>query len=253
MAYEGLLFSFAEMEREIENFKLSADKFLETNSTVRLIPQWLRELRTFRGRDPGTRMTWEISERHPIETIISEGKFDRRASMKVFGRVSAVWEISLPSEERAPKKGTLRNAFIVNGLASTRVSIWKLVDGSDPKEIARWTVEIGDETSPGCHFHSQIPLEDDGCGMFPKALPVPRLPTLFVTPMDALEFVLAELFQEDWNVHSSKSNGSRNAWASCQRQRIQKLLDWYLERVGSSTSPWLALKQGKPLTDTLIK
>lgn len=252
MAYEGLLFSFAKMESEIENLRLSAEAFLERESFDRLIPQWKRDLITFRGRPPGTSSTWQIHEQQPFQTILSDGKFDRKAGLRVFARISGIWELFLPKENPNPKKGSLRDNFVLNGLASTRISIWKL-EGAAETEIARWTVEVGDAVSPGCHFHSQIPLEEEGCGMFPKSLPIPRLPTLLVTPMDALEFALAELFQKDWQRHSSKNTNSQKIWASCQRRRLENLLKWYLECIKSSTGPWTALKLGKPARETLSK
>lgn len=253
MAYAGLLFSFAEMEREIDNLSRLAENFLSPESTAWLIPQWKKELIAFRGQDPGALMRWAIAEKHPVQTSLSKGKFDRKSSLEVFARLSCVWEISLPNEKHTPKKGTLRNNFLLDGLASTRISIWMLEDGAEI-EIARWTLDIGDEASPGCHFHSQLPLDGDADKWFPKELPVPRLPTLLITPMDALEFALGEIFQDEWRLQASRTTDAQRGWAACQRKRLSSLLAWYAKCIGSSSSaPWLNLKLGKPSDDILLK
>lgn len=253
MAYEGLLFSFAEMEQEIENFRRIAERFLERDSFERVIRKWNRDLVTFRSQSPGRSTNWQIWEQDPIQTIVSDGRFDRRAGLKVFARVSGVWQITLPNEKLAPKKGSLRSKFLLNGLASTRISIWEVSQGN-PTEIARWTIELGDHASPGCHFHTQIPLGDGGGGMFPKALPVPRLPTLHHTLMDGLEFVLGELFQSDWTEQASRATAPQQIWARCQKRRFKNLLNWYLSRIegAGGVAPWTALKQAKPEKEMLL-
>jgi hypothetical protein len=161
----------------------------------------------------------------------------------VFGRVSGTWEIHLPNERK--KKSSQSREFILLGLASTEIGIWQNRDG-DVEEIARWTIEIGDAVSPGCHFHTQITL-DDTDRMFPAALSVPRLPGLLHTPMDALEYLLGELFQDEWYKNATRSTNEVNAWASCQKKRMINLLRWQTDRLNKTAgSPWTMLKRQKP-------
>jgi len=248
--YEGLRFSFAEMEREIENLRKLASRFLERSSFERVIPDWQRQLSTFKSRDAGSVLRWEIPETDPIQTKVSHGEYEPsgRRGKEVFGRISGLWEVKIP-QAVGKKRGRTQNSFVLLGLASTKITIWAHHEGKEPEEIALWTVEIGDVTSPGCHFHTQITLED-AANKFPKFLSVPRLPALLHTPMDALEFLLAELFQEEWYRHTSKGNDALRNWASCQRNRLVKLLSWQLEKLNeASGSPWTTLKRQKPPLD----
>jgi len=240
------------MEKEIDNMNRLSSRFLELESSQQVIPTWRGQLSTFRCAPAGSSMFWKIAEDFPIQTKVSDGEYepgDRHGALMVYGRVSGVWEIQLPNEVK--KKGASSKDFVLLGLASTKVSIWDALE-EPHKEIARWTIEVGDKVSPGSHFHTQIDL-DDADNKFPKALSVPRLPGILHTPMDALEFVLGELFQTDWYEHSSQGNNEVNAWASCQRSRITNLLSWQTKTLQSTGgSPWTMLKRRKPDIDMLM-
>jgi hypothetical protein len=245
--YEGLLFSFAEMEREIENMRLLVKKFVTRASYERIIYDWQQQLSNFKHRPPGSVLGWNIPEDSPIQTIVSNGNYEPlgRKGRNVFGRVSGVWDIRIP-DAVGKKKGSTQKTFVLLGLASTKITIWAHHDDKEPEEIARWTVEVGDAVSPGCHFHTQITL-DDVDNKFPQYLSVPRLPGFLHTPMDSLEFLLAELFQEAWYEHTSRGSDYLNNWATCQRNRFRKLLEWQLEKIkDTSGSPWTTFKRQKP-------
>ena len=226
--------------------------FVTRDSSERIIPDWRRHLANFRTAPKGNSTTWEIRKADPIQTNVSQGAYEpgkRRGALNVFARVSGKWEIRLPDVVK--KKNAQSQHFILLGLASTEISICKTNEG-DEKEIARWTIEIGDATSPGCHFHTQITLEDED-NKFPSTLSVPRLPGLLHTPMDALEFVLGELFQDEWYRTASEGNSVVNAWAACQKNRIVNLLKWQTQRLNSLTgSPWTMLKRQKPAIGMLM-
>jgi len=120
------------------------------------------------------------------------------------------------------------------------------------KEIARWTIEVGDAVSPGCHFHTQIEL-DPPDNKFPKALSVPRLPGILHTPMDALELLLSELFQDRWLQVASEGTDFVKTWANCQKSRLINVLEWQKNELAkSSGSPWTMLKKQKPALDMLV-
>jgi hypothetical protein len=246
--YQGILFSFADMLREIENMRRSARKFLTTESYEFIIPEWKRQLESFKDSPPGSKLRWEIPERKPIETEKSEGKYEPsgRKGKDVIGTLCCVWEIEIPPiDKRSPGKN-----FLLNGLASIQTVIW--IQDEDFFEAAVWTLETGAIDSPGCHFHTQITLEDAN-GKFPKALSVPRLPAFLHTPMDALEFLLSELFQEEWKQHTARENDYQKTWSSCQRSRLTKLFDWQKEQINSSSgSPWTFLKNQKPVKDIFL-
>ena len=69
--------------------------------------------------------------------------------------------------------------FEVAGLASTKLRILDAVS-DDETELAMWRVELGDQQSPGCYFHTQI-LGQSDVPPFPHSVCIPRLPTLFAT------------------------------------------------------------------------
>jgi hypothetical protein len=126
-------------------------------------------------------------------------------------------------------------------------------DGSKGEELAMWRIEIGDDDSPGCHFHVQIRGEEDD-GPFPKRLSVPRLPTCLASPMAALEFLLAELFQEAWRRHVSAETDALKSWRAIQRERLRKLFEWQSHTVAglNQASPWSTLKLAKPPADIFV-
>lgn len=250
MDYEGLQFSFAEMHREIENMKRLAEPFLDAHTYQNVIPEWKRQLQHFES-DPhphGAMLSWCIKERDPIKTKPSDGEYEagsRRGGYNVYGRISGVWEISKPSS-KGKKKRFRSGYFLLNGLASTKITIWAVgTDGAD-RELARWTLEVGGTNSPGCHFHTQINLDHDD-HKFPSNLPVPRLPAVLVTPMDALDFLLAELFHDRWYEHTSRATDPVRHWGACQRFRLNRLLTWQGETIRkASGSPWTTFKRQKP-------
>ena len=142
------------------------------------------------------------------------------------------------------------------GMASAVVELWP--DGFQWREehekrsrLAMWRIELGAEDSPGCYFHCQI-LGDRAESPFPKSVPIPRLPSPFVTPMAAVEFVLGELFQDQWSQTASRANHSHQRWRTIQQGRWSNLIRWQKETLDRGrSSPWMLLKEAKP-TDNLF-
>lgn len=227
-----------------------ARPFLDRKSYEVILPEWRQRLINIKNSGMTTSQNWSISKGSPIKTDVSIGEYeqgDRKGKHSVFGQISGTWEIRLPNADDKKVKD-IPNSFMLIGLASTAVSMWS-ADEEPAVELARWTIDIGDTVSPGCHFHTQIDL-DDPDGMFPKSLSVPRLPALLHTPMDALEFLLAELFQKRWYEHSSRETNPVRTWSHCQRRRLSKLLDWQHQALTSTSgSPWTMFKRKKPSMD----
>jgi hypothetical protein len=138
-------------------------------------------------------------------------------------------------------------------LASTRVRLLcEPGDGDGHQEIAMWRMEIGDSNSPGCHFHVQV-LGQTTNFPFPSSLSVPRLPSLIMTPAAAVEFVLGELFQDEWAKHIGRNGPHLNRWSTIQKSRWVNLLNWKLDLVQKSTNPWTSIKAGKPQPTLFIR
>ena len=241
--YTGIIFSSVDMRTEIDNMRLLAKGFLEPDSYERVIPAWKRHLETFMCQPPGAQTKWEIREDDAIKTVHSEGHYEKRGrkGKTVFGEVSGVWDIRIPSLPRTKKqKATGTKSFVLLGLASIVIKVKAKSSGD---EIVKWTLDVGDHDSPGCHFHTQLGGEIGG-----QQFPVPRLPTLLHTPMDALEFLLSEIFQSKWAQHASQVGlPAVQIWSKCQRERLVNLLNWQKSEIEQArAAPWTLFKGKKP-------
>ena len=233
--------------------RLLAKPFLTTESFEHIIPRWKQDLMNVKNNRSSGSHRWSLSDRIPVETIISNGEYEsgsRRGELNVYGTLCAVWDIK--AERQRNNRSKPAEAFILDGIASTKIQIWHKVENHDPLEIARWTLEIGDQHSPGCHFHTQIDLEPED-HKFPEALSVPRFPAYLHTPMDAMDYLLGELFQDSWYRRTSAGNDQVNMWNGCQKMRLVRMLAWHqkcFEEAGGS--PWSTFKRAKPSMNLLF-
>jgi len=207
------------------------------------IDEWLIALNNIKDSPTLQAVPWGIDERNPIRTRISQNGYergDRKCRFKeVRGELSCVWEIRKEDSRD-------RRFFILEGQASTKLKVLDVSQGPRGTLLAQWQFEVGDHQSPGCHFHVGI-LQCNESGPFPKGLSVPRLPGILVTPMDALEYLLGEIFQDEWEGHAVKDRDDVLLWAGCQKRRLGGLLQWYRERIeNSGGSPWTFLKTSRP-------
>ena len=62
-----------------------------------------------------------------------------------------------------------------------------------------------------------------------NSVSIPRLPSIFVTPMSAMEFVLGELFQDEWPQRTNRLSGDTTNWYRLQKKWLQCLFSWYLD------------------------
>ena len=205
-------------------------------------------MRQIRSHSANQTVNWEISSKFPLRTLPSEGEYEpgSRGRHIVCAEITSVWSIK-PLGSRSPKDQRSRK-FVLDGKASTKV---RLINCENNEELAIWKFEIGDDNSPGCHFHVQI-LGEKSEPPFPSSLPIPRLPSLLTTFGDALEFVLGELFQDEWKSYIARKASHLKRWRPIQRDRLISLLNWQKNEIESSSgSPWMTLKLAKP-TDTLL-
>lgn len=262
VAYQGIAFSYTNMLAEIRLMQSLAGEFLSPHCDG-VLDRCCDVLENIRSSSTDRDQLFEIPEYWPIRTVDSAGEY--RASGKdggrlVYGTLSFRWEI------RNPDRGRSRQAeFHLVGEATTSIQLFET--GSD-KQIARWQLEAGDANSPGCHFHAamterrplDVPTEEasssdpdavssqrDPNNLFPDWLKIPRLPSILLSPMDGLEFLLGELFQRRWLQVVSEDSDNRNSWANSQGKRLERLLDWKRRQVRQAeTTPWMALKKAKP-------
>lgn len=233
-----LEFHRGDLEREVQLISDIAKKFLTPESPSRLT-QLKAQLAPLHASGGGR---WAISE--PIVSLATNN-YAKGHGTKVWAEVSSTWEL-------ARKGGRKSNVLIVSGLASTRVSVVQSTNG-DSERIALWRMEIGDDKSPGSYFHVHVQGADASLP-FPSWLEVPRLPGHLCTPAVALEFVLGELFQDEWAQHVSQSLDPIQNWGALQKRRLEAYFNWQLATLADPdglTVPWSALKRAQPTT-TLI-
>ncbi|MCE2432145.1 MAG: hypothetical protein J4F29_04350 [Candidatus Latescibacteria bacterium] len=217
----GFRFLFPELIQETQVLTTLSKRFLEPNSREKVFPSFLSNLRSI-GRKPEERV---YSLKLQCLRTIPSDQYDRKAGKEIYAVISGTWDLR--------RLGRREIEFC--GIASTKIELYA---SDDPgKRLAMWRLELGDEKSPGCYVHAHIL----------GALPIPRLPSLFVTPMSAIEFVLGELFQRDWAQVVASDNKNVNRWRNIQTDRLQKLFAWYKDQIeNADSSPWMALKKAKP-------
>ncbi|MEM9368761.1 MAG: hypothetical protein AAGD07_22450 [Planctomycetota bacterium] len=238
--YEGIKFRYADMQRELERMQTLTQEFISEDSRW-VFGRCLENLENIRCAKQNRVHQFEINKECPLKTISSEGEY--RASQKERG-ISVFGTLSFRMGLENPHRGKNRQSdFHLVGEATTSIQIF---NSETDKLVARWQIEAGDATSPGCHFHSAANQYSED-GIFPEWLKVPRLPSVLLTPMDGLEFLLGELFQTRWREHVSVESEVRNSWAKLQGDRIKRILTWSLSQVSDpETTAWMDLKRAKP-------
>ncbi len=224
-----LHFSFDMFRREIESMNQISRSFMDAGagSIFQRLETSLEQIQS-----DGCPRRWDCSEAAPLITKPSRNyEPGGKTAFAVRGEICWTWQIS-PIRPKG-KRNKVSDAFEVNGIASAKLKI----KNNENEILAVWRIELGASDSPGCYFHSHLPGE----------LCIPRLASLFVTPMAALEFLLGELFQDRWAEHVSRDCATVQFWRSTQQQLLLKLMDWKRKKIKSSVgSPWIALKKAKP-------
>ena len=228
-------FSRSELVREVKVLQKVANGFLDRSTT------WtLNELKSALEALSGE-ATRRIELRE-LKTNPNKGAHEvgrRRGGLNVYAGITGCWELH-------PKNGLVEFC----GLASTKV---ELFNAENDERVAMWRMELGAHDAPGCYFHVQI-LGDREDPPFPRALPVPRLPSIFVSPMAAIEYVLGELFKDQWEKAVSQLRPDQDYWRSLQGERLRCLLSWQEQQLRKpvASSPWMTLKAAKPKADLFL-
>jgi hypothetical protein len=241
-----LHFEISELKREVEALLGIAAEFLAPGSRAALL-QLKNDLDGI-AKANARSIRWSISESTPVVTALSYGEYmsGDEGGLAIFAEISFVWEVSpiRASGDTRPAK-----SVSLVGIASTKIRILRgdPLDRDNAEEVAMWRMEIADDEAPGTHFHVQV-LGGESDPPFPKALDIPRLPGMILSPLACVEFVVAELFQDRWQRNAVKASGPMNQWRSIQERRIKRQLEWHVAEIASSSgSPWGAIKSAKPL------
>lgn len=232
----GFRFKIAELQREAKALKAMGADFLDTQTSWAL-DQFSSNLQSIGGVREGTTRTLKLqSLRTTPTTNYEHGR--RGGGKEIFAVISGTWDL----------KPLRRRKIEFCGIASTRIELY--TSDEPTKRLAMWRLELGAHDSPGCFIHAQI-LGDLDDPPFPKSVPIPRLPSIFITPMSAIEFALGELFQDEWAKVTAENTDDAQFWRALQRKRLQHLFSWYQSKLTrSGLSAWMTLKTLKP-DDTL--
>jgi len=237
----NLFFKPSELLSEIESLRQLSSSFLAPSSYQ--FKEFASDIQGLVSEKKGT-IALEIPKERPLLTKPSAGQFEpahRTSGRCVVAKVTGIWDVEivkvkLKNPERPRKKASEQMLIGFTDRASTEICI---VDEGDTKPIALWKMEMGASDSPGCFFHTFASGD--------PRFPVPRHPNLFTTPMSTIDFLLGELFQEEWESEVSRATDSSQRWRSIQSARLQTLLSWQMKLAGTSTaSPWVSIKRAKP-------
>jgi hypothetical protein len=188
---------------------------------------------------------WQIELSEPIKTVPSWGACEADSKGKdLQWWMSFVWDL---------KRG--RTGIVeLNGKASTALTIHEIerngrscrLKHARSKWLQRWNIDIvTEEGAPGPAIHVQISSTAN--------LPVPRLPSILFTPADCLDFLLGELFQEEWAEHLS-GHSHTASFAVSQQDRMRRLLKEHDSRLQDRgrLSAWMSFKKGRPTDDLFL-
>lgn len=230
----SLRFRVADLRNELINLNTLARPKLPRAQHDRL-RRLADELLRF-SQQAGT-TTWGWPEEDPLVLAESAGAYqpDRRGAEHIVAEIDAKWEL------RRVDNRTVE----VAGPATVRVRF-------NEGDLGMWRMELGDDHAPGCFFHVQI-LGQDETRPWPKSVDVPRLPGIVATPASVVEFVLGELFQDDWPKDVNRSRSAARQWQGVQRCWWTAMLGWQREIAAQAEgSPWAAIKAAKPDRDLFI-
>jgi hypothetical protein len=238
-----LLFSYADVARQIHSFQAVSSRFLQRGEATKVQDLAARLEYVRASKSAYFQWGWDLDA--PLRTEPSAGNYEVSGKghfEDVYAEVSAIWEIEHEDSKH----------FRLQGNASTLIKLREFRDES-ADDLARWRMEIGSEDSPGAIFHTHVLADDDQLERpFPKALSVPRFPSFPMTPMASVEFVLGELFQHHWVDHLRKTSTPYGMWRSSQRVALEGFLKWQQGIIESDTSPLMALKIERPTVDLFV-
>lgn len=244
----GVQFYFAEIVNEIKTLKIIASDFLDPTSINALDTLRSNFESVWNADSHQKRLTLQ-----PLRTELSTGQYEpgsRRGRLSVRAVITGRWDIRPLGSIAKQQKQRNRRLLEFCGLASTKVEIH---DEDNPEvPLAMWRMELGAENAPGCYLHVHI-VGEDSDSPCPHHFPIPRLPGLFITPMAAIEYVLGELFQDQWDKAISIDTTESANWRYLQQRRLEKILEWHTHALrGALTSPWMNLKKTVPKPDLFI-
>jgi hypothetical protein len=236
-----LEFRIMALQQETEALAKLAEDFLDTSrgDALAVLATNLKLL-LYTENPQAQRLQIPDIDGERVRTTVGRGyEPGRRAGgYNVAGELSFTWTVQ-PIVANAARD----RKFKLIGNASTKLRILEVRVGQPDKLLAQWQVEIGTQTSPGCLFHVAVNHTDPPPALFRSSLPVPRLPSMLITPTDALDFLLGELFQTSWRQRNGEERDDASVWGKLQKRRLKSALRWHHDELDAATgSAWNWLK-----------
>jgi hypothetical protein len=241
-------FTFGDVLAELQLMKSLAGPLLEPDDRWKL-DTYRKALETIRENRQSA--DWSLPDEKPLRTLICDGDYEKGSRRGTYtglqGEFSAVWTIAPVPMAKASQ---LPHKFVIVGKASTKLRLVQS-DGEGRRHFLLWRMEISDLSSPGSFFHVQIGEDLSESPLF-QPLPIPRLPCPPASPLLALEYMLAELFQDRWPERLHGERRLANEWRNLQRPRLDQFLMWQQQTLSHRAgSPVVDLKTEKPRQDLL--
>lgn len=237
-------FNLKSVGEEFLAFKNLAKTKLTPSSMTRL--EALQDMLPNLARaEKGKPCEWATDLSRPLMTVPNKGahQIDRQEhGDNLRAEINFKWQF-IPVGQYSQKHPSNRVVILKN--SSIRIRLLEGSDNSPLECVAAWDFDIGNNESPGCHFHAKYHESDDTRREAYKGIDVPRLPTVLFMPTDAIEFVIGELWQGDCKRMAVDSTFSQ--WYKFAGVRMKRLLDWYSAQLkGAMGSPWMGIKIAKP-------
>jgi len=241
-----LVLRFENISEELRSFS-DIVRHMLTQPSLTLLAELERELSALASGVAGQMRTWGTRGKE-LETLPSDGRhqMDREGhGHNLKGLISFTWDVEPIGGART--RLPLKRYFVLRN-SSVRI---RLFDERQRQVVSAWNVDVGDDRSPGCHFHAQIGEmmqgRGDQGGQRSLNLDIPRLPACLFMPTDAVEFVVCELWQREWPQLAASGTAEMNRWRKFPKARLSRLLKWQLGVVDRTTAtPWVGFKKAKP-------
>lgn len=186
----------------------------------------------------GQAVQWIVDESDPIRTKPTrsyEGVGKTDGAHEVFGELTfrLVGHTVRSSGGRLHKRPQIPNGLLVSQGSQYELKIFK----GDRQLLARWVYDAAGRKHPaGPMLHVDVSFArfieraiGGNGGSQIDSIPVPRLLSWVLTPGDAVDCLLSELFQEQWRERLGKSDVAPKKGVRSQRARLAKLLKEYAD------------------------
>lgn len=213
----SMYFLYDDVVQELNYLSEVTADFLDPDSVANGLRLLIQQLNALRANRDGASLNWMLPLDRPIRTVNSRGRAEQGTEWPLaFGTMSMTWHLRNRMRVQVGRKSCV--AFEVSDQASIRLSIHTMRANRDPISDGTWHFDIGADDNPGFYTHSQVVLQ--------RPLEIPRLPSLIFTPMDALDFLLGELFPKTWPKHVSNRR-QQSPFSKFQSERLRKALTWW--------------------------